>query len=75
MTEQLFKYMLFRIRERAQEAAQESDAEPEDLFRQGRRLAYYEVLDMLRSELDAHEADVAGLGLEDIETLLENSVN
>ena len=71
MTEQLFKYMLFRIRERAQE----SDAEPEALFRQGRCLAYYEVLDMLRSELDAHEADVAGLGLEGIETLLENSVN
>lgn len=49
MAEQLLKYILFRIRERAQEAAQQSDAEPEDLFRQGRRLAYYEVLDMLRS--------------------------
>ena len=70
MTEQLLKYILFRIQERAREAAQQSDAEPEDLFRQGRRLAFYEVLDMLRSELDAHEVDVAGLGLEDIETLI-----
>ena len=70
MTEQLLKYILFRIQERAREAAQESDAEPEDLFRQGRRLAFYEVLDMLRSELDAQEVDVAGLGLEDIETLI-----
>lgn len=70
MTEQLLKYILFRIQERAREAARESDAEPEDLFRQGRRLAFYEVLDMLRSELDAHEVDVAGLGLEDIETLI-----
>ena len=70
MTEQLLKYILFRIQERAREAAQQSDAESEDLFRQGRRLAFYEVLDMLRSELDAHEVDVAGLGLEDIETLI-----
>lgn len=70
MTEQLLKYILFRIQERAREAARESDAEPEDLFRQGRRLAFYEVLDMLRSELDAHEVDVAGLGLKDIETLI-----
>ena len=70
MTEQLLKYILFRIQERAREAARESDAEPEDFFRQGRRLAFYEVLDMLRSELDAHEVDVAGLGLEDIETLI-----
>ena len=69
MTEQLLKYILFRIQERAREAARESDAAGR-LFRQGRRLAFYEVLDMLRSELDAHEVDVAGLGLEDIETLI-----
>ena len=30
MTEQLLKYILFRIQERAREAARESDAEPED---------------------------------------------
>lgn len=30
MTEQLLKYILFHIQERAREAARESDAEPED---------------------------------------------
>lgn len=34
-----------------------------NLFTQGRRTAYYEMLDILKSELDVRDADLEKLGL------------
>ena len=57
------KYIISRIIERAYEAAEECRQANTDQFEDGRALAYYEVLDIIRSELDAHGYDLKEFGL------------
>ena len=57
------KYIISRIIERAYEAAEECRQASADQFEEGRALAYYEVLDIIRSELDAHGYDLKEFGL------------
>ena len=57
------KYIISRIIERAYEAAEECRQASVDQFEDGRALAYYEVLDIIRSELDAHGYDLNEFGL------------
>ncbi|MCD8376750.1 MAG: transposase [Oscillospiraceae bacterium] len=63
LTESELEFIILRLVERANEAYAESDQDKTDIFKQGRRLAYYEMLDILRSELDAHDADLERFGL------------
>ena len=63
MTEASMKYIVARLVENANEALTESRREPKDAYAGGRREAYYEVLDVLKSELDAHDADLSEFGL------------
>lgn len=58
------KYIISRIIERAYEAADECRQASADQLEDGRALAYYEVLDIIRSELDAHGYDLNEFGLD-----------
>lgn len=58
------EYIVFRIAERAKEAAEESREDGTDSFKGGRALAYYEVLDILRSELEARDINLKDVGLD-----------
>lgn len=57
-------YIVERIVEREREAAEESKDNREDVFRDGRALAYYEVLDILRTELSVREISLDKIGLD-----------
>ena len=56
-------YIVGRIVERAREAVEESKDDREDGFKDGRALAYYEVLDILRTELSVREISLEKIGL------------
>ena len=57
-------YIVERIAERARESSRDSKEDREDCFKGGRALAYYEVLDILRTELDAREISLDKIGLD-----------
>ena len=57
-------YIVERIVERAREAARELKNDREDCFKDGRALAYYEVLDILRTELSVREISLEKIGLD-----------
>ena len=57
-------YIVERIVERAREAVVESRGDRKDLFKDGRALAYYEVLDILRTELSIREISLDKIGLD-----------
>ena len=57
------KYIIARLIDNANEAVTESEADKDDLFKGGRRLAYYEMLDILKSEIDARDLDLKEFGL------------
>lgn len=63
MNEAALKYIIARLVDNAKDAASESDQSPDDMYLQGRREAYYEMLDILKSELDAHDAKLDEFGL------------
>lgn len=57
-------YIVGRIVERAREAVEESKDDREDGFKDGRAWAYYEVLDILRTELSVREISLDKIGLD-----------
>ena len=57
-------YIVERILERAREAVEESRENREDGFKDGRALAYYEILDILRTELSVREISLEEIGLD-----------
>lgn len=64
VTEESLQYIVHRLISNAEDAVKESDANKEDKFNLGRRLAYYEMLDILKSELDIRDADLEAYGLD-----------
>lgn len=63
LSEDSLKYIIARLIDNANEAVEESEKDKSDAFNQGRRLAYYEMLDILKSELDVRDADLKEFGL------------
>lgn len=63
LSDETMKYIIARLVVNANEAITESEADKEDLFKSGRRLAYYEMLDILKSEIDARGLDLKEFGL------------
>ena len=71
LSEDSLKYVIARLVENANDAVKESEIDKGDMFNQGRRLAYYEMLDILKSELDVRDTDLKELGLDfDIDKLV-----
>ncbi|MBO5907468.1 MAG: transposase [Clostridia bacterium] len=58
-----YKYILARVLERAFESIEEAN-ENEDEFYKGRKLAYYEIADIIKSELMVRDADLKEFGLD-----------
>ena len=57
------KYIVARLIENAAEASEESRSDKKNEFAAGRKVAYYEMLDILKSELDANDQDLKEYGL------------
>ena len=64
MNEASIEYIISRIIENANEALEEAKQSPNDEFGKGRKLAYYEVLDTIKSELIARDYDLKTVGLD-----------
>lgn len=64
LDEETLKYIIARLVERADEAMQEYINDKDNDFKNGRSLAYYEMLDILRTELDLSEKDLNEFGLD-----------
>ena len=71
LSKESLQYMIARLLERAKEAVEESNADTNNDLEAGRRLAYYEMLDILKSELLVEDQDLKDFGL-DID--LENKI-
>lgn len=54
MTNEFLRHLIARILENAQEAAADLAADKKSEFKSGRRLAYYEVLDIIQAEAKAN---------------------
>ena len=57
------KYLIARLLKNANEAAEESEKERDNDFAAGRRVAYYEMLSILQTELDIMDQDLKEFGL------------
>lgn len=66
-----FKYIVSRVLDNANDAISEAKENPEDDFYKGRKMAYYEVLDTIKNELKARDADLKEFGLDiDLENII-----
>lgn len=63
ISNEAYKFIISRILERAFEFIEETKESGDD-FDKGRKLAYYEISDIIRSELWVHDADLAEFGLD-----------
>ena len=63
MTMEAYKYIISRVLERAFESVKEADQSKDD-FQAGRKLAYYEIADIIKSELWTRDADLTDFGLD-----------
>lgn len=63
LTKDGIKYIIARLLERAKESALEIKENPENDFEAGRNMAYYEMLDILKTELEMRDEDLKTFGL------------
>ena len=64
MDKSIVKLIISRLIERANDSLTESEHNKKDLYYEGRKVAYYEVLDIIKSELYVHDQDLEELGLD-----------
>lgn len=65
------EYIVARLVKNAQEAHEDLINDGKDLFNEGRNLAYYEMLDIIKNELEARDIDVSKFGIDfDIDDLI-----
>ena len=71
LTAERLQYIIARVIDNANDAVKDSKENPKDDFINGKKLAYYEVLDTIKNELDVSEQDMKEFGLDfPLETLL-----
>ena len=58
-----YKYILARVLERAFESIEEANESGTEFYK-GRQLAYYEIADIIKSELYVRDADLGEFGLD-----------
>ncbi len=63
LTKEGLRYITGRLLKEAVEATEESREDKTDLFKAGRATAYYEMLDILKTELDIRDEDLHEYGL------------
>ncbi len=64
LTREGMKYIVARLLDNANDAAEEYGRDKDNKFQAGRRSAYYEMLDILRTELDVRDEDLKEFGLD-----------
>lgn len=64
LTRESLKYIIARLVDNANDAAKEYRGDGNNKFLAGRKLAYYEMLDILRTELDVRDEDLKEFGLD-----------
>lgn len=64
MNEATIKFIIARVIANANEALEESKQNKGDDFYDGRKLAYYEILDTIKNELDINDQDLKEFGLD-----------
>ena len=64
MTEATIKFIISRVIDNANDALDESIQNNGDDFYKGRKLAYYEILDSIKNELEARGQDLKEFGLD-----------
>ena len=62
ISNEAYKFIIGRVLERAFESIEEAKESGND-FDKGRKLTYYEVVDIIKSELLVRDADLAEFGL------------
>lgn len=63
MTSNELLYIVSRIIDNSNDTIEDLNANPDDSFLKGKKLAYYEVLDTIKNELTARDQDLKELGL------------
>lgn len=71
LTSDAIKYIIARLLDNANDAVEEYNKDKKDEFNAGRKVAYYEMLDILKTEFDVRDQDLKEFGL-DID--LENQI-
>lgn len=64
MSEETIKFIISRVIDNANDALQEAKDNKGDEYHDGKKLAYYEVLDTIKNELIAHDQDLKEFGLD-----------
>ena len=64
MNEETIKYIIARVISNANDALEESKQNEGDVFYEGRKLAYYEILDTIKNDLDINDQDLKEFGLD-----------
>lgn len=64
MNEATIKFIISRVIDNANDAVKESEQNKGDDFYKGRKLAYYEILDTIKNELEARDQDLKEFGLD-----------
>ena len=63
LSKEILQFIISRVVENASSTLTESKNENND-FLEGKSLAYYEVLDIIKNELDAHDQNLKDYGLD-----------
>ena len=64
LTKEGIEYIIGRLLKNTQETAVEWEKDKGNLFYDGKALAYYEMLDIIKAELDIREQDLKEFGLD-----------
>ena len=58
------KFIIAKVLDNANDAIEELKENKDDDFYKGKKLAYYEILDSIKNELDVREQDLKEFGLD-----------
>jgi hypothetical protein len=64
MNEDFIKYIIAIIIDNANDSIEEQNKSKNDLFYEGKKFAYYEVLDSIKNELIVRDIDLKEFGLD-----------
>ena len=64
MNDAAIEYIISRVVDNAKDSLEEANENPKDDFYKGKKLAYYEILDTIKNELMARDADIKEYGLD-----------
>lgn len=64
MNNDTIKFIISRVLDNANEALEEAKENKDDDFYKGKKLAYYEILDTIKNEIDIRDEDLKEFGLD-----------